>query len=105
MKRGRQEQVTCDNQDVEVWLSSFTYEVACSALSHLYHDSGKNKEEKSPLICSKLLSYKKGSRIIVKLGETRYTIIFNRREEGALVSSIQTYFRKYLSKQEDSTHC
>ena len=40
------------------------YEVACSEILHLYHDSGKNKEATSPQLCQKLSSYNKGSKII-----------------------------------------
>ena len=64
-KRGRQEQVTGDDQDVEVRLSSSKYEGSCPELSHLYHDSGNNKEATSTQIWSKLLSYNKGSSKIV----------------------------------------
>ena len=64
MGGGIQEQITGDEQAVEVRLITSTYEGACSALLHLYHDSGKNKEATSPQIWPKLLSYKKVSKII-----------------------------------------
>ena len=53
-KRGIQDKVTGDDQDVEVRLSISTYEGECSELSHLYHDSGKNNEATSPQLWSKL---------------------------------------------------
>ena len=64
LKRGIQEQVSGDEQDVEFRLSASTYGISCSSLSHLYHDLGNNKEATSTQLWSKLLSYKKGSRRI-----------------------------------------
>ena len=64
LKRGIQEQVKVKNQSVEVRLNASTYEGACSALLHLYHDLGKNKKATSPQLCPKLSSYKKVSRRI-----------------------------------------
>ena len=58
-KRGKQEQGTGNDQAVEIGLSASTYEGACSSLSYLYHDSGKNKDATSPQLWTKLLSYKK----------------------------------------------
>ena len=58
-KRGKKEQGTGNDQAVEVGLSASTYEGACSALSYLYHDSGKNKDATSPQLWPKLSSYKK----------------------------------------------
>ena len=59
-----QEQVTGNNQAVEVWLSSSTYEGACSELLNLYHDSGKNKEATYPQLWPKFSLYTKLSRRI-----------------------------------------
>ena len=64
LKRGRKEQGTGEYKDVEVRLSASMLEGACSVLSYLYNDSGKNKEATSPQLCPKLSSYKKGSRRI-----------------------------------------
>ena len=64
LKKGIKEQGKGDDQAVEVRLSAFTYKCACSEISHLYHDSGKNKEATSTQLWSKLYSYNKGSRRI-----------------------------------------
>lgn len=62
-EQGEQYQERPDvENEVEVRLGASTYDGICSALSHLYHDSGYNKEEMSPELWAKFSSYKKGSR-------------------------------------------
>ena len=84
-KRGIQEQGTGYDQDVEVRLSASTYDGACLDPPHLYHYSGKNKEETSPHLWLKLFSYKKCSRrlkasekqdIVLKLTERNKELYF-----------------------------
>ena len=71
-------------------LSSSTYEGSFSALSHLYHDSGNNKEATYPQLWPKLSSYKKGSRIIA-VSEKQYLGL--NLIKGMMALSFQAYKR------------
>ena len=51
-----------DEEEVEIRLSIASYDGACSALSHLYLESGLDKNKTSAELWARLSAYKKGSR-------------------------------------------
>ena len=61
-KRNIQDNVVISESEVEIRLGPSSYDGACSALSHLYLESGLDKEITSKELWAKLSSYKKGSR-------------------------------------------